>query len=370
MGNSPAEVSRREFIASASAFGAFWSAAQLISLPTLAAEPSSASRIAQSLLVDKGFASVRKIGNGVYATISDPSKGMQTTCNGGFLVGKDAAFLLEGFNTPAGASFQFDAMRMVSQLPIKGSLITHHHYDHSMGNSFYGGNGIPLWAHASAAKRIVESYASMQSANKEAVLEPYNKRVREARSERERAHAQTDVNAMTEVYDSANANMLGLPNHPLNPAELPVSVDLGGLTAVIEHYPGHSGTDLIVHVPDQNVVYTGDLLFNGKYPVCFDEKAVISNWRGTLTKFASFDKDTLFVPGHGPICGQEAVATQQAIFDDIAAQAEQMYRAGVPVREAQHRYIVPGRFKNLPLWSWDFTVGSAISKLYAEWEAA
>ncbi len=175
---------------------------------------------------------------------------------------------------------------------------------------------------------------------------------------------------MTEVYDSANANMLGLPNHPLNPAELPVSVDLGGLTAVIEHYPGHSGTDLIVHVPDQNVVYTGDLLFNGKYPVCFDEKAVISNWRGTLTKFASFDKDTLFVPGHGPICGQEAVATQQAIFDDIAAQAEQMYRAGVPVREAQHRYIVPGRFKNLPLWSWDFTVGSAISKLYAEWEAA
>ena len=46
------------------------------------------ARISETPLVDKGFASVRKIGNGLYATISDLSKGDTTVCNGGFLVGR------------------------------------------------------------------------------------------------------------------------------------------------------------------------------------------------------------------------------------------------------------------------------------------
>jgi glyoxylase-like metal-dependent hydrolase (beta-lactamase superfamily II) len=98
---------------------------------------------------------------------------------------------------------------------------------------------------------------------------------------------------------------------------------------VLESHAGHSGTDIIVRVPEQNVVYTGDLLFSGWYPVCFDEKATISGWRETLKKFAALGKDTLFVPGHGQICGQEGIASIREVFDDIAGQAEKMYHAGV-----------------------------------------
>jgi glyoxylase-like metal-dependent hydrolase (beta-lactamase superfamily II) len=102
------------------------------------ADVADDARVSETPLVDKGFASVRKIGNGLYATISDLSKGDTTVCNGGFLVGRDAALLVEGFATPAGASFQMDALRMVSPAPVKGALNTHHHLDHSIGNAFYG----------------------------------------------------------------------------------------------------------------------------------------------------------------------------------------------------------------------------------------
>lgn len=360
--------SRREFFAGISCFGAFHAIAKLFPAPALAVEMTSNPRVAQIPLVDKGFASVRKIGAGLYATISDPSKGSQTTCNGGFLVGKDAAFLIEGFSSAAGASFQFDALRMVSQTPVRGALDTHYHYDHSMGNSFYGANGVPLWAHAATAKRIVETYGPMQGVEEETVLRPYEKCVADAKSDLVRAHAQSDLSAMTEIFGIANASVLGLPNHPLDPATLPLPVNLGRLTAVLESYPGHSGTDIIVRVPEQNVVYTGDLLFNGKFPVSFDEKATISGWRRTLEEFAAFGKDTLFVPGHGPVCGQEGIATIREVFDDIAAQAERMHKAGVPVEEAQHLYVVPDRFKNLQIWSWGFTIGSSIRILYAERE--
>jgi len=361
--------SRRSFLAKTSCFGAFYAVAKLIPLPALAAELARDSRLSQTPLVDKGFASVRKIGNGLYATISDSSKGLQTICNGGFLIGKDTAFLIEGFTTPAGASFQMDALRMVSQVPVKAALDTHYHFDHSMGNSFYGANGVQLWAHATAARRIVDNYVPLQGAEKEAVLGPVEKRIKDAKSDMERAHAQSDLNAVTGLFAIANASVLGLPNHPIDPAKLPLSIDLGGLTAVLEFHPGHSGTDMVVRVPEQNVVYTGDLLFSGWYPVCFDEKATISGWRETLKKFAALDKDTLFVPGHGQICGQEGIASIREVFDDIAGQAEKMYKAGVPAEEAQHRYLVPDKFKSFPVYAWGFTIGPAITKLYSDWKS-
>jgi glyoxylase-like metal-dependent hydrolase (beta-lactamase superfamily II) len=361
--------SRRSFLVKTSCFGAFYAVAKLMPIPALAAELAGDSRVSPTPLVDKGFASVRKVGNGLYATISDPSKGNTTICNGGFLAGKDGALLIEGFTTPGGAAFQMDALRMVSQVPVKGALDTHYHFDHSMGNSFYGANGVPLWAHATTAKRIVDNYAPLQGLEQAAALGPYEKRVKDAKSDAERAHAQSDLNAVTGLFQVAKATVLGLPNHPMDPAKLPMPMDLGGLAAVIESYPGHSGTDMIVRVPEQNVVYTGDLLFSGWYPVCFDEKATISGWRDTLKKFAAFDKDTLFVPGHGQICGQEGITSIREVFDDIAGQAEKMYKGGVPAEEAQHRYVVPEKFKNFPVFAWGFTIGPAITKLYAEWGA-
>ncbi len=360
--------SRRSFLASTSCFGAAYAVARLIPLPALAGSLAADSRVAATPLVDKGFAAVRRVGDGIYATISDTSKGYQTICNGGFLVGKDAALLIEGFTTPAGASFQMDALRMVSQAPVKAALDTHYHFDHSMGNAFYGANGVPLWGHAKAAARIVDSYSPLQGAERAAVLAPYEKRVRDAKSDAARQHAQSDLDAMGNIFEIASASVLALPNHPLDPAKLPMTVDLGGLNAVLESYPGHSGTDIIVRVPEQNLVFTGDLLFSGWYPVCFDTNATVSGWRATLAKFATFDKDTLFVPGHGQICGQEGIASLRSVFDDIARQAEKLFQAGFPVEEAVDRYVVPEKFKSFPIFAWGFTIGPTITKLYAEWK--
>jgi glyoxylase-like metal-dependent hydrolase (beta-lactamase superfamily II) len=361
--------SRRSFLIKTSSFGAFYAAAKLIPLPVLAAELASDSRVSQTPLVDKGFALVRKIGNGLYATISDPSKGFQTVCNGGFLAGKDGALLIEGFISVAGAAFQMDALRMVSQVPVNGALDTHYHFDHSMGNAFYGTNGIPLWAHANAAKRIVESYGAMQGADKAAFLGPLEKAIKDAKTETARKHREDYLAHVTTVFNVSNSSVLALPNRPIDPAKMPMKVDLGGVTAVIESYPGHSGTDIIVRVPEQNVVYAGDLLFSNMYPVCFDTQATVSGWRQTLKTFASWNKDTLFVPGHGPICGQEGIALLRALFDDIEEQAQKMHKAGVPSAEAADLYVVPEKFKNVAIFAWDFSIAPTITKLYAEWGA-
>jgi cyclase len=360
--------SRRSFLARTSSLGLFSAAAQLMPLPALGEFLASDSRVVETPLVDRGFALVRQIGKGLYATISDRSKGLQTRSNGGFLIGRDAALLIEGFQTPTGAAFQMEALRMVTQVPVRAAINTHFHFDHSLGNSVYGSNGVPVWAHAKAASRMIEKYTRMQAEDLATFLEPWEKRVREAKSDSERRHAQSDIEGLRGMFEPVSQNVLALPSHPLDPSKLPMTIDLGGLSVVIETYLGHTDTDLIVRVPDQNVVYTGDLLVNGQYPTNLD--GYPAPWRATLEKFATFDKDTIFVPGHGQVCGLEGVAVVREVFDDIAGQAGKSYKAGVPVEEAVERYAVPDKWKNFRMFSWGFTIGRTIQQLYAEWGGA
>lgn len=362
--DQPNTMTRRSFLASTSCLGAALWTARLFPLPAMAGEVASAGRVNPQPLADKGFASVRKVGDGVYATISDLSKGLETVSNGGFIVGTEAALLIEGFRTPAGASFQFAALRQVSDVPVRAALDTHYHFDHTLGNAFYGAQGIAIWAHEKTAPLMVKVYGPGQELARAEMKAGIEKRIKDAKSETEREHAKGDLNAMKLVSESVESAVISLPNRPLEPSKLPVTVDLGGIQAVIESYPGHTPSDLIVRVPQRNIVFTGDLLFNGLYPATFD--ANLSGWRKSLETFTGFDKETLFVPGHGPLCGPEGIATLRSVFADLADQAARMYKAGIPVEEAQQRYTVPERFKGFFIFAWSFCIGPAIAKFYEE----
>jgi len=359
-------LSRRSFLAGASSLGALYAAAEFARpLLALAVPLLDDPRIAVQPIADKGFASVRKIGNGLYATIADRSKGLQARCNGGFLIGRDAAIMVEGFQTTIGSAFQLETLRTVTQVPVRATINTHWHFDHTLGNSVYGGAGIPIWAHADVPARIMAYYPKWQLQELATYLAPWQKRVSEAKTDSQREHAKSDIEGLTGMFVPVSQTVLALPNHLLDPAKMPTEVDLGGLTVVIEHYIGHTDTDLIFRVPDQNVIYTGDLLTGGQYPVNIN--GYPTKWRATLAKFATFDKNTLFVPGHGQIMGQEGVAEMRSCFDDLAEQAEKSYKAGVPVEEAVERYVVPDKYKNYRMFSWGFTIGRTYEQLYAEW---
>src|SRR5579863_2522527 len=364
MNNFSIPFSRRSFLAGASSMGALYAAGKF-ALPALARRPVDDPRIASQSIADKGFASIRKIGNGIYATIADRTKGLQARCNGGFVIGRDAVLLVEGFQSTTGSTFQLETLRTVTQLPVHAALNTHWHFDHTLGNSVYGGAGIPIWAHMDVPARMAAVYTKWQAEDLAAFLAPWDKRVSEAKTDSQREHAKSDAKGVSGMFVPVNQAVLALPSHPLDPTKMPMEIDLGGVTVVIEAFIGHTDTDLIFRVPEQDIVYAGDLLTGGQYPVNIN--GYPTRWRATLAQFATFDKNTLFVPGHGQICGQEGVAEMRSCFDDLAEQAEKSYKAGVPVEEAVERYVVPDRFKSYRQFSWGFAVGGTTEQLYAEW---
>jgi glyoxylase-like metal-dependent hydrolase (beta-lactamase superfamily II) len=356
------QPTRRQLFSSALQWSAAAVAARYaVPLPALAPAIAQDARVSAPL-VDKGFASVRQIAPGAYAIVSDTSKGPQTVCNGGLLAGKDGALVIEGFMSPAGAAFAVETLRGLTKVPVRAALNSHYHFDHSFGNAYYGAQAIPVWAHAGAARLMAERYATLQGQEKSAILAPYDKKVKEAADPAARQRAEGNLGAYTFLVDAVQSTVLALPSLHLDRARLPQPVDLGGVKAVLEAHPGHTPTDIIVRLPEHNLTFAGDLIFNGSYPVTFD--ADMADWRKVMNTFAGYGKDALFVPGHGQVCGQEGITRQISVMDDLGAQAEKLYIAGVPVSEAVDRYVVPEPFKTLNLFAWTFCIEGAIRNYY------
>jgi cyclase len=320
-----------------------------------------AARAVAAPVLDRGFARVTRIADGVYATLADPAKGMQCVSNGGIIVGRDAVLIVEGHMEPAGAALEVEAARMVSKAPIRGAIDTHFHLDHTFGNAAYAEQKIPIIAHEKVAALMRERYVAIKGANKALLLAPVEKKVANAGDATEKARRQQDLAKFKWMYGAIDATRITLPTESLRNAGLSERFDLGGVSAVVESCPGHTITDLLIHVPERDVVFTGDLLFYRAYPVSVD--ADMSAWRKALDRLARYGSGVQFVPGHGPVCRQDNVREQIALFDDLRAHAQKMKREGASPEEAERRYVVPRQFQSFRITAWGWTIGPAMQSL-------
>jgi cyclase len=112
-------------------------------------------------------------------------------------------------------------------------------------------------------------------------------------------------------------------------------LDLGAAEAHLIYVgPTHQVGDVIVHLPSEGVLFTGDVLFNQSTPMA---------WVGSYQKF--FDTLDLIigldpvkiVPGHGPVCGVEAVRDEQAYFHHVFDESRKCFDAGLKPRDAAEK---------------------------------
>jgi cyclase len=87
----------------------------------------------------------------------------------------------------------------------------------------------------------------------------------------------------------------------------PTTVDLGGASADVLPVPwaAHTVGDLIVHVPDEGVLFTGDLVFVGVIPLVM--AGTVDGWIKALDWMTTLPH-TALVPGHGPMQGEGSTA--------------------------------------------------------------
>ncbi len=130
---------------------------------------------------------------------------------------------------------------------------------------------------------------------------------------------------------------------------------------LIEVGPAHTRGDVLIHVPENRTVFTGDILFIEGTPIMW--VGPVSNWIDACRRIEAMDVETV-VPGHGPITDRSGAAAVRGYLEYVRDEARQRYDAGMPAFAAA---------KDIPLgdyatWSDSERIAVNVDRLYLEFK--
>lgn len=224
---------------------------------------------------------LQKIGDRVWAAVvNDQGK---AGGNAGFVVGDDGVVVVDTFQDPQPAADLLAAIRKITNLPIRFVVNTHYHLDHVNGNDIFAAAGAVIIAHKNARGWIRTENIKM--------IDPPATPEKKARVQ--------SIALPSLVYDSS------------------VDLYLGSRRVSVRYYPGHTGGDSVVWIPDAHVVFCGDLLWKDHIPNLID--ASTAAWIKTLGAIEADYGESTWVPGHGGIAKSEDIATFKKYLVDLRA---------------------------------------------------
>jgi glyoxylase-like metal-dependent hydrolase (beta-lactamase superfamily II) len=236
--------------------------------------------------------------------------------NATLVVGEGDALLVDTLATPAQAGELLAAARRVTSMPWV-IVNTHHHFDHSFGNATLAGSPpCPVWAHEAAAAALADPRAARRAA------------VAEASSlDRELADELRDVDLLP----------------PTRTLQRSATLDVGGRPVNLHHLGrGHTAGDVVVHVPDADVLVAGDLVEESGPPSFGD--AYPLEWPETVAALLRLTTPvTVVVPGHGLPVGQGFVTGQHQELAALEWLIREAHADGAPAAEVAGRAPFGGK---------------------------
>ncbi|MEU6767652.1 MBL fold metallo-hydrolase [Streptomyces sp. NPDC046853] len=188
--------------------------------------------------------------------------------NAGVLIGDDAVAVVDTAATERRARALRAAIASRTPLEVRTIVTTHHHGDHHFGNS------------------VVAPHATVVS------------------HEVTRTEMARRGLAMREVWPGTEWGDISLALPTLTFRER-ATLHVGGLTAELIHVgPAHTTSDIVAWLPEQRVLFAGDVLLPGCTP--FVLMGSLSGTLQAITRLRALDP-AVIVGGHGPVAGPEVL---------------------------------------------------------------
>lgn len=275
--------------------------------------------------------------------------------NAMLVTGKGACLVVDAKNAPFGGQLRRESEKLGGQ--ILALVNTHHHGDHTGGNHAFT-KDLEVIAHDNAAPRIRTQTDRYLSQMKEGLTQLKDAKSGPADKVREDLHP--FLTEMTQV----KAGMFA----PTATFSTERTLDVGGVKVVMKHLgPGHTDNDIVVHLPDLNILHTGDLLFHKVYPYIDGQGGGSTKaWQQTLAKVVAMcDADTKIIPGHGELCGRDALTAQVQYFDAMREYVGKQIAAGKSRKEIAESNPEPYDKYNVE-WIRPITLGGIYDELKGE----
>lgn len=224
--------------------------------------------------------------------------------------------------------------------PAKRVVNTHHNGDHCWGNQLFP--AAEIIGHRLCAAAFEKERPQMLQALRGAVSsdDPAMAAVAQALS----------------VWDFDGV----VPTPPTTLIEDRLELDLEGVRVHLIHVgPAHTAGDVIVHLPDQRVVFSGDVLFRLCTPIGWE--GTFDGWLYALDRIIALNPEVI-VPGHGPLCGVEGPREMQEYLAYVRAESMCGFEAGLSTLETA-RQIDLGPYAN---WTEPERILFSVERAYRE----
>ncbi len=110
----------------------------------------------------------------------------------------------------------------------------------------------------------------------------------------------------------------------------------GSREVQVLHGGGHSPATCMVYLPAEKLIFTGDVIFYDMHPTM--QYADTRQWLSTLQMLSEMPLETI-VPGHGEICGPEAIAPMLSYISDMRDMVRQSFQRGCSKSETSSAVV-------------------------------
>jgi cyclase len=287
-----------------------------------------------------------KIAEGVYHAVGTGS--LLVMSNAAIIEGDSDVLVVDSHVSPGGAWALREELKAITPKPIRWVVNSHFHFDHSHGNQIYGPE-VQIIGHEFARAQIVAG-KSLDSPGLRfylgglpATIKGLEERLTAATDDKQRASIQSQLDIARNSLEGTNAVK---PTPPTMTLDRTLILHRGSREIRIMFLGrGHTGGDVVVYLPKERIVATGDLLIEG---TSYMGDAFFTDWIDTIETLKGMDFDTV-LPGHGrAFTGKAKLDHWQAYLRDFWTQAQKFHAAGVPWEEAAKQVDLRGQSVNYP----------------------
>jgi glyoxylase-like metal-dependent hydrolase (beta-lactamase superfamily II) len=253
--------------------------------------------------------------------------------NGAVVVNERDVLVVDSHMTPSAAKALLADLERITDKPVRYLVNTHFHFDHTHGNEAFG-TDVEIVAHEFTRWRVAagdtkrgRGYEGFIGSTPQSVERM--KAQLDTLSDEEREQLQQRMAFAMKVYEESEAVTPRAPTLALREA---VTLYRGGREIRLLHFGrGHTGGDVVVYLPAERALITGDLLTAG-LPYMGD--AFVPEWVAVLDEVAALDVEVI-LPGHGPAYTEvERARHLQLYLIDLWQQARHLHAAGMSAEEA------------------------------------
>ena len=210
---------------------------------------------------------------------------------------------------------------------VRSVVNTHHHGDHSGGNDAFTSSA-QVVAQARAKDRAVKSAADSLTRLKGATVDAYAAGLRQSGFDvRITPEVRRDIEQFVAGLDRAKPEAVA----PTETIDVEREIRAAGYTVQLKYVtPSHTDNDLIVYLPELDVLHAGDLLFNGHHTfVDVSAGASTRGWDQSLAAAIAMCKPTTrVIAGHGAVTDRVGLQRQRDYFDRLREAAGKAIKDG------------------------------------------